>query len=316
MIFYLFRETWSLHHVSFWFKVTRRGCYHAFLAWVLIITSTKTWNGWPCHGCLASGSKKAFHDFTIKSAGLSGGHSFNQSLEQLTLPSSLLSMNFSMFCFDHNFNQNLAWVTFGNLDRMKAGNMGIQPRLKKKTCLPIFYGVVCQFLFLQSLGNVWPFFRSKPLWGKFLVTLPSGLQSFCFLALGSNSAWNLRPCRGDLAVGTFPWGPCRGVFRAWVLDTDIVSTKTWVLGTLPSRFAPPAKGRVVFFQQQPCFFWFVFMSIFVSACIYLYLVVWKGHRKREGYTYIYIYTFYIYIHMIYIYIYIYISIYIYTYCDR
>ena len=146
---------WSLHHVSFWFKVTRRGCYHAFLAWVLIITSTKTWNGWPCHGCLASGSKKAFHDFTIKSAGLSGGHSFNQSLEQLTLPSSLLSMNFSMFCFDHNFNQNLAWVTFGNLDRMKTGNMGIQSRLKKHVC-QIFTGLYACFCF----SNLWAMYGS------------------------------------------------------------------------------------------------------------------------------------------------------------
>ena len=180
-------------------------CYHAFLAWVLIITSTKTWNGWPCHGCLASGSKKAFHDFTIKTAGLSGGHSFNQSLEQLTLPSSLLSMSFSMFCCDHNFNQNLAWLTFRNLDRMKTGNMGIQSRPVKETCLPNFYGVVCLFLFLQSLGNVWQYFRSTPLWGKFLVTLPSGLQSFCFFGLrfqfsleSMTLPW--RPCRGDLAM--------------------------------------------------------------------------------------------------------------------
>ena len=68
-------------------------------------------------------------------------------------------MSFSMFCCDHNFNQNLAWLTFRNLDRMKTGNMGIQSRPVKETCLPNFYGVVCLFLFLQSLDNVWQYFR-------------------------------------------------------------------------------------------------------------------------------------------------------------
>ena len=141
----------------------------------------------------------------------------------------------------------------------------------------------------QGFGHIFRIFVRNPCEENSEWPCHRVFRASVFLALGSNSAWNAWPCRGDLAVGTLPWS-----LQSLSFGHGHSFNENLGFGHLAIEVCPTCKGEGCFFSTATLFFWFVFMSIFVSACIYLYLVVWKGHRKRDRERDIYIHDIYIY----------------------
>ena len=189
-------------------------CHRVFKAWVLAVSvSTKAWSGWPCHRVFKAWVLAGFQpkpgagDLAIESSKLEFWWSFNQSLEQVTLPSSLQSLRlwwavstkawsgwpchrvFKAWVLV-KFNQSLERVTLPS--SLQSLSFGQPKEISTKAwsgwpCHRVFKAWVLAISFNQSLER---------------VTLPSSLQSLSFGTV-STKAWSR-------------W-PCHRVFKAWVL---------------------------------------------------------------------------------------------------
>ena len=132
-------------------------------------------------------------------------------------------------------------------------------------CMPVFVSPI--------FGQCMAFFSFETLVRKILGDLAIGSSKLLFFGLRfqfslepTTLPW--RPGRGDLSVGTLPWS-----LQSLSFGHGHSFNENLGFGHLAIEVCPICKGEGCFFQPQPCFFGFVFMSIFVSACIYLYLVV-------------------------------------------
>ena len=122
--------------------------------------------------------------------------------------------------------------------------------------------------------DIFSVFSFETLVRKILSDLAIGSSELLFfLALGSNSAWNAWPCRGDLAVGTLPWS-----LQSLSFGHGHSFNENLGFGHLAIEVCPTCKGEGCFFSTATLFF---LVCIYVNICICLYLSVSSCMKRTQ-----------------------------------